>query len=128
MSSQFLSLAAATFAVTATIQGEAMAKTQVFVSFDYDNDSFLKEALIGQSRLEGSPSMWSISRSRSPALAGRTRPEGVACQREGTRVLPRPRDHLGRMVMVMSTPRLVNGTRRWRRVGVVAGGGRTGLR
>lgn len=32
-----------------------MAKTQVFVSFDYDNDSFLKEALIGQSRLEDSP-------------------------------------------------------------------------
>lgn len=29
----------------------------------------------------------------------------VACQREGTRVLPRPRDHLGRMVMVMSGPR-----------------------
>lgn len=55
MSSQFLSLAAATFAATVTIEGEAMAKTQVFVSFDYDNDSFLKEALIGQSRLEGSP-------------------------------------------------------------------------
>ncbi len=33
---------------------------------------------------------------------------GVACQREGTRVLPRPWDHLGRMVMVMSAPRLVN--------------------
>jgi hypothetical protein len=36
------------------------------------------------------------------------RPKGVACQREGTRVLPRPRDHLGRIVMVMSAPRLVN--------------------
>lgn len=36
---------------------------RVFVSFDYDNDSFLKEALIGQSRNTNSPfeiSDWSI--------------------------------------------------------------------
>lgn len=32
-----------------------MAKTHLFVSFDYDNDNFLKEALIGQSRLADSP-------------------------------------------------------------------------
>jgi len=32
-----------------------MARTQVFVSFDYDNDNFLKEALVGQSRLDDSP-------------------------------------------------------------------------
>ncbi len=40
-----------------------MALTRVFVSFDYDNDSFLKEALIGQSRLPDSPfevADWSI--------------------------------------------------------------------
>lgn len=47
----------------------------------------------------------------------------VACQREGTRVLPRPWDHLGRMVMVMSAPLVVNRTRRWRRGEVVAAGG-----
>ncbi|RJS45326.1 hypothetical protein [Nocardioides cavernaquae] len=29
--------------------------TRVFVSYDYDNDSFLKEALVGQSRLPDSP-------------------------------------------------------------------------
>ena len=45
-------------------------------------------------------------RSSSTGAAGRC--PTVACQREGTRVLPRPRDHLGRMVMVMSAPRLVN--------------------
>jgi hypothetical protein len=40
-----------------------MAKTRVFVSYDYDNDSFLKEALVGQSRLPDSPfeiADWSI--------------------------------------------------------------------
>jgi hypothetical protein len=37
--------------------------TRVFISYDYDNDSFLKEALIGQSKLPDSPfdiSDWSI--------------------------------------------------------------------
>lgn len=29
--------------------------TRLFISFDYDNDSFLKEALVGQSRLADSP-------------------------------------------------------------------------
>lgn len=38
-------------------------KTRVFVSFDYDHDSFLKEALVGQSRNPDSPfelADWSI--------------------------------------------------------------------
>ena len=33
---------------------------------------------------------------------------GVACQPEGTRVLPRPRDHLVAVVMVIGAPWLVN--------------------
>jgi hypothetical protein len=40
-----------------------MAKTRVFLSFDYDHDAFLKEALVGQSRLADSPfelADWSI--------------------------------------------------------------------
>jgi hypothetical protein len=40
-----------------------VAATRVFVSYDYDNDSFLKEALVGQSRLPDSPfviSDWSV--------------------------------------------------------------------
>ena len=40
-----------------------MGKTRVFVSFDYDHDSFLKEALVGQSKLPDSPfelADWSI--------------------------------------------------------------------
>jgi MTH538 TIR-like domain (DUF1863) len=40
-----------------------MAKKRVFVSFDYDNDSNLKELLIGQSRNSDSPfelSDWSV--------------------------------------------------------------------
>ena len=32
-----------------------MAKKRVFVSFDYDHDSFLKEALVGQAKNEDSP-------------------------------------------------------------------------
>lgn len=37
--------------------------TRVFISYDYDNDGFLKEALVGQSKNEDSPfeiSDWSI--------------------------------------------------------------------
>lgn len=40
-----------------------MAKKKVFISFDFDNDRFLKEALIGQSKLNHSPfeiSDWSL--------------------------------------------------------------------
>lgn len=40
-----------------------MAKTRVFISFDYDNDLELKEGLIGQSRLADSPfaiANWSL--------------------------------------------------------------------
>jgi len=40
-----------------------MAKTKVFVSFDYDHDETLKEFLIGQSKLKDSPfdlADWSI--------------------------------------------------------------------
>jgi hypothetical protein len=40
-----------------------MAKTKVFVSFDYDHDETLKNFLIGQSKLEDSPfelADWSI--------------------------------------------------------------------
>lgn len=32
-----------------------MSKKSVFISFDYDNDLFLKESLIGQSKLADSP-------------------------------------------------------------------------
>jgi hypothetical protein len=32
-----------------------MAKTRAFVSFDYDHDSFLKEAIIGQSKHPDTP-------------------------------------------------------------------------
>lgn len=32
-----------------------MAKKNVFISFDFDNDQFLKESLIGQSKNEDSP-------------------------------------------------------------------------
>lgn len=32
-----------------------MAKTKVFVSFDYDHDAALKETLVGQSKLPDSP-------------------------------------------------------------------------
>lgn len=40
-----------------------MAQKRVFISFDYDHDSFLKEALVGQSKNDDSPftlSDWSI--------------------------------------------------------------------
>jgi hypothetical protein len=40
-----------------------MAATRVFISYDYDHDSFLKEALVGQSKHSDSPfdiSDWSI--------------------------------------------------------------------
>ena len=40
-----------------------MGKTKVFVSFDYDHDSFLKEALVGQAKNSDSPfelADWSI--------------------------------------------------------------------
>lgn len=32
-----------------------MAKTKVFISFDYDHDETLKEFLVGQSKLPDSP-------------------------------------------------------------------------
>lgn len=32
-----------------------MAKTKVFVSFDFDNDQFLRDAIIGQAKNEDSP-------------------------------------------------------------------------
>ena len=34
-----------------------MAKTKVFVSYDYDNDAALKDTLIGQSKLPDSPTV-----------------------------------------------------------------------
>ncbi|HWO31738.1 MAG TPA: hypothetical protein VNO32_23330 [Candidatus Acidoferrum sp.] len=40
-----------------------MARTKVFVSFDYDHDETLKEFLVGQSKLKDSPfdlADWSI--------------------------------------------------------------------
>jgi hypothetical protein len=45
------------------MEGSAMAKTRVFISFDYDNDVDLKNLLVGQSRNDDSPfeiSDWSI--------------------------------------------------------------------
>lgn len=32
-----------------------MAKKKVFISFDFDNDKFLKDALVGQSKYPDSP-------------------------------------------------------------------------
>ena len=40
-----------------------MAKKKVFISFDYDNDSTLKDFLVGQAKLDDSPfelADWSI--------------------------------------------------------------------
>ena len=40
-----------------------MAKTRAFISFDYDHDAFLKEAIVGQSKLPDSPfelADWSV--------------------------------------------------------------------
>lgn len=40
-----------------------MAKRRVFISFDYDHDSFLKEAIVGQAKLPDSPfelADWSV--------------------------------------------------------------------
>lgn len=45
-----------------------MSKTKVFVSFDYDHDSFLKEALVGQSKHSDSPfelTDWSIKEAQT---------------------------------------------------------------
>lgn len=49
--------------------------TRVFISYDYDNDAFLKEALVGQSKLPDSPfeiSDWSI-KVASPGWEGEAR-------------------------------------------------------
>src|SRR4051812_10464036 len=35
--------------------GGSMAKKRTFISFDYDNDQFLKEALVGQAKNADSP-------------------------------------------------------------------------
>lgn len=43
--------------------GVGLPKKRVFISFDYDNDSFLKEAMVGQAKLPDSPfelADWSI--------------------------------------------------------------------
>lgn len=37
------------------IRGREMAKTQVFVSFDFDNDRVLKDFILGQAKLADSP-------------------------------------------------------------------------
>jgi hypothetical protein len=42
------------------------------------------------------------------SLARQGEPFDVACQRDGTTALPRPRDHLGVVVMVIVSPRWVN--------------------
>src|SRR4051794_6158339 len=45
------------------LRGGTPVATRVFISYDYDNDAFLKEALVGQSKLPDSPfdiSDWSI--------------------------------------------------------------------
>lgn len=41
--------------VRAFLKEEAMSKTRVFVSFDYDNDRALKDLILGQARLADSP-------------------------------------------------------------------------
>jgi hypothetical protein len=40
---------------TSTGKGRGMAKTRVFVSFDFDNDQALKTFLIEQAKHPGSP-------------------------------------------------------------------------
>lgn len=45
-----------------------VGKTRVFVSFDYDHDSFLKEALVGQSKHPDSPfelADWSVKEAQA---------------------------------------------------------------
>jgi hypothetical protein len=39
----------------AILKGDEMAKTRVFVSFDFDNDRVLKDFILGQARLADSP-------------------------------------------------------------------------
>jgi hypothetical protein len=41
--------------VRALFKGEKMAKTRVFVSFDFDNDRVLKDFILGQAKLVDSP-------------------------------------------------------------------------
>lgn len=68
-----------------------MALTRVFVSFDYDNDSFLKDALIEQSRNDDSPfyvADWSIkeaSRTWKEEARRRIRASDVVVVMCGTR-------------------------------------------
>lgn len=59
-----------------------MAKTKVFISFDYDHDETLKEFLVGQSKHEDSPfelADWSIKEAISEnwKKKARTRIKGV---------------------------------------------------
>lgn len=42
-------------AVREIFKGNAVAKKRVFVSFDFDNDRFLKESILGQAKLADSP-------------------------------------------------------------------------
>src|SRR4026209_2509615 len=48
------------------------------------------------------------SKAHLPTSATRSGPAHVACQRDGTTALPRPRDHLGVDVMVIGSPLRVN--------------------
>lgn len=41
--------------VRTLLKGEGMAKTRVFVSFDFDNDRVLKDFILGQAKLPDSP-------------------------------------------------------------------------
>jgi hypothetical protein len=59
-----------------------MAKTKVFISFDYDHDETLKEFLVGQAKLEDSPfelADWSIKEAidENWKKKARTRIKGV---------------------------------------------------
>ena len=52
-----------------------MAKTKVFISFDYDHDETLKEFLVGQAKLEDSPfelADWSIKEAIDETTRRRT--------------------------------------------------------
>jgi hypothetical protein len=59
-----------------------MAKTKVFISFDYDHDETLKEFFVGQAKLEDSPfelADWSIKEAidENWKKKARTRIKGV---------------------------------------------------
>ena len=71
------------------------------------------------------PDVFLVCGPAGPRRVGRST---VACQRDGTTGLPRPRDHRSRWVMFIGSPRSINQDTPARRGWVVVGGGRNLLR